>query len=65
MSGSRWYCEDVMSLPPCCGSCHEDAELGYDMIEGRYGNVCCRVWDVAKAHGLNVNKPLPTGWRPL
>lgn len=38
----------------CCGSCHADAELGYDFLAeldlpgGAVGNVCCavvRAWE--------------------
>lgn len=45
------YCQtfkDMTGIPQCCGSCHDDRELGYDGYEcslpdGRYFIGCCVV----------------------
>ena len=39
-------CSDYPDVP-CCDSCHQDAEMGYDELQG-YPDyyVCCRVMEV-------------------
>jgi hypothetical protein len=43
------YCSDISDAPPCCWSCHDDFNDGYDlpfdatMHDGTEARVCCTV----------------------
>lgn len=51
----RLGCAEVSKIigyeGPCCDSCHDDGELGYDMldveVDGREAEVCCHVLHAA------------------
>ena len=61
-SDTKWYfCSDIPMPGYCCGSCHEDAEHGYLLIQideddGVIVEICCAVssWLEGREPALEV-----------
>ena len=51
---------NVPDCPPCCESCHEDADkYGYDLLgDGENYSICCKLANWLESHGIDLYSPV-------